>query len=118
MLLTHPWPIARPFIAGGVHTISLESSGLSEEMSEPAACPRPPPSPRFRAFSGVRREIRACAGAFERSPPQTRIDRRYAPFPRLGVSVGLAFPQRREGPNFRPSRKGRGGVRPDDIQGV
>src|ERR1700730_6632332 len=24
MLLTHPWPIARPFIAGGVHTISLE----------------------------------------------------------------------------------------------
>jgi hypothetical protein len=23
MLLTHPWPIARPFIAGGVHTISL-----------------------------------------------------------------------------------------------
>src|ERR1700687_2142336 len=24
MLLTHPWPIARPFIAGGVHTISLQ----------------------------------------------------------------------------------------------
>ena len=25
MLLTHPWPIAKPFIAGGVHTISRPS---------------------------------------------------------------------------------------------
>src|SRR6202051_1349085 len=34
MLLTHPWPIARPFIAGGVHTISLEPSGFSGEISK------------------------------------------------------------------------------------
>src|SRR3984893_17953773 len=42
MLLTHPWPIARPFIAGGVHTIS----------------------PRFEAFSMDDRKKRVVGFGF------------------------------------------------------
>jgi hypothetical protein len=30
MLLTHPWPIGKPFIAGGVHTISLSFEAFSQ----------------------------------------------------------------------------------------
>ena len=50
-----------------------------------------------------------------RSPPQTRVGLRDAAF--VAHAVGLAFPQRREGPNFRPLREGRAGVEMDGSRG-
>src|ERR1700692_3230142 len=40
MLLAHPWPIARPFIAGGVHTISLQFPGSLRKDRKYCACSR------------------------------------------------------------------------------
>src|ERR1700680_4269376 len=40
MLLTHPWPIARPFIAGGVHTISLQFPRSLRKDRKYCACSR------------------------------------------------------------------------------
>src|SRR6202051_330637 len=49
MLLAHPWPIARPFIAGGVHTISLRFEAFSEDHR------------KKRAFEGVCDNLEAPA---------------------------------------------------------